>query len=99
MAVSPVDTSWRRGRDSNPRYGYPYAAFRVRCIQPLCHLSEARKRLKKPRSKPRYLAKQVMADKGAAKYIGGAPGATGRKRRCSATRVLAICGMSCGGCF
>src|ERR1700681_3290629 len=30
---------WRRGRDSNPRYGYPYAAFRVRCIQPLCHLS------------------------------------------------------------
>src|ERR1043166_8888932 len=31
--------NWRRGRDSNPRYGYPYAAFRVRCIQPLCHLS------------------------------------------------------------
>ena len=29
----------RRGRDSNPRYGCPYAAFRVRCIQPLCHLS------------------------------------------------------------
>ena len=25
---------WRRGRDSNPRYGFPYAAFRVRCIQP-----------------------------------------------------------------
>src|SRR6266516_4705607 len=33
---------WRRGRDSNPRYGYPYAAFRVRCIQPLCHLSTGR---------------------------------------------------------
>ncbi len=32
--------SWRRGRDSNPRYGCPYAAFRVRCIQPLCHLSK-----------------------------------------------------------
>ena len=30
---------WRRGRDSNPRYGCPYAAFRVRCIRPLCHLS------------------------------------------------------------
>ena len=27
------------GGDSNPRYGCPYAAFRVRCIQPLCHLS------------------------------------------------------------
>src|SRR5262249_8662316 len=33
--------NWRRGRDSNPRYGYPYAAFRVRCFQPLSHLSVA----------------------------------------------------------
>ena len=30
---------WRRGRDSNPRYGCPYTAFRVRRIRPLCHLS------------------------------------------------------------
>ena len=33
--------NWRRGRDSNPRYGCPYAAFRVRCFQPLSHLSVA----------------------------------------------------------
>src|SRR3954469_23603237 len=33
--------NWRRGRDSNPRYGCPYAAFRVRCDRPLCHLSVA----------------------------------------------------------
>src|SRR3954452_10511877 len=32
-------TGWRRGRDSNPRYGYPYSAFRVRRDRPLCHLS------------------------------------------------------------
>src|SRR5262245_56165772 len=32
---------WRRGRDSNPRYSCPYAAFRVRCFQPLSHLSVA----------------------------------------------------------
>lgn len=31
--------NWRRGRDSNPRYGYPYSAFRVRRDRPLCHLS------------------------------------------------------------
>ncbi len=31
--------AWRKGGDSNPRYGYPYAAFRVRCFQPLSHLS------------------------------------------------------------
>ncbi len=30
---------WRRGRDSNPRWSCPHAAFRVRCIRPLCHLS------------------------------------------------------------
>src|ERR1019366_908317 len=35
--------SRRRGRDLNPRYGCPYAAFRVRCDRPLCHLSEAQK--------------------------------------------------------
>ena len=33
--------AWRRGRDSNPRYGCPYAAFRVRCYRPLSHLSVA----------------------------------------------------------
>jgi hypothetical protein len=38
------DVGWRRGRDSNPRYGCPYAAFRVRCIQPLCHLSARREK-------------------------------------------------------
>ena len=40
---APANTSgnsvWRRGRDSNPRYPCEYAAFRVRCIRPLCHLS------------------------------------------------------------
>ena len=34
-----VNCCWRRGRDSNPRYSCPYAAFRVRCFQPLSHLS------------------------------------------------------------
>ena len=33
--------TWRRGRDSNPRYPCEYAAFRVRCFQPLSHLSGA----------------------------------------------------------
>lgn len=33
---------WRRGGDSNPRYASTYAAFRVRYIQPLCHLSAGR---------------------------------------------------------
>ena len=30
---------WRRGWDSNPRYGYPHTAFRERHLQPLGHLS------------------------------------------------------------
>jgi hypothetical protein len=41
LSVRVSVLKWRRGRDSNPRYGCPYAAFRVRCIQPLCHLSAA----------------------------------------------------------
>ena len=47
------NVNWRRGRDSNPRYGYPYAAFRVRCFQPLSHLSAlgARGRYLAPRGK------------------------------------------------
>ena len=40
MCPERTSLDWRRGRDSNPRYGCPYAAFRVRCIQPLCHLSK-----------------------------------------------------------
>src|SRR3974390_686858 len=39
LAVDEASEGWRRGRDSNPRYGCPYAAFRVRCDRPLCHLS------------------------------------------------------------
>src|SRR5579863_8924302 len=30
---------WRTGWDLNPRYACTYAAFRVRCLQPLDHLS------------------------------------------------------------
>ena len=37
--VPTVVPKWRRGRDSNPRYRCRHAAFRVRCIRPLCHLS------------------------------------------------------------
>jgi hypothetical protein len=36
---SSGQNKWRTGRDLNPRYPCGYAAFRVRCIQPLCHLS------------------------------------------------------------
>src|SRR5580704_3370663 len=33
---------WRRGWDSNPRYGFPYTAFPVLPVQPLLHLSKAK---------------------------------------------------------
>ena len=32
-------SNWRRGWDSNPRYGSPYTAFPVLPVQPLLHLS------------------------------------------------------------
>src|SRR5258706_15819750 len=34
-----LQTHWRRGWDSNPRYTCAYSGFRDRYIQPLCHLS------------------------------------------------------------
>ena len=37
--VDYFNVIWRRGGDSNPRYGCPYSAFRVRRDRPLCHLS------------------------------------------------------------
>src|SRR5581483_4829577 len=30
---------WRRGRDSNPRYGFPYTRFPSERLKPLGHLS------------------------------------------------------------
>jgi hypothetical protein len=36
---SVVQTVWRRGRDSNPRYPFGYAGFQDRSHQPLGHLS------------------------------------------------------------
>src|SRR5690348_12811104 len=32
---------WRRGWDSNPRYGFPHARFRGEYFKPLSHLSAA----------------------------------------------------------
>jgi hypothetical protein len=34
-----LQSEWRRGWDSNPRYGSPYARFRGEYFQPLSHLS------------------------------------------------------------
>ena len=36
---SLVRAAWRRERDSNPRYGFPYIGFQDRLFQPLTHPS------------------------------------------------------------
>ncbi len=36
---SAMQTEWRRERDSNPRYGFPYIGFQDRLFQPLTHPS------------------------------------------------------------
>src|SRR5690349_24111356 len=61
--------AWRRGRDSNPRYPCEYAAFRVRCFQPLSHLSGARNGSEKPPN-GRPLCNQACQDRqGRTAYI------------------------------
>src|SRR5580704_4335136 len=37
--LSAFQTAWRRERDSNPRYGFPYIGFQDRLFQPLTHPS------------------------------------------------------------
>src|SRR5437879_1122995 len=37
---SAVQTTWRRERDSNPRYGFPYSGFQDHPFQPLTHPSK-----------------------------------------------------------
>ena len=37
--VLQCKTRWRRERDSNPRYGFPYSGFQDRLFQPLTHPS------------------------------------------------------------
>src|SRR5262245_18653465 len=41
LPMSPEWTriEWRRERDSNPRYGFPYSGFQDRLFQPLTHPS------------------------------------------------------------
>src|SRR5206468_8941611 len=39
IGVFATQEIWRRGWDSNPRYGFPHARFRGECFQPLSHLS------------------------------------------------------------
>jgi hypothetical protein len=41
---------WRRERDSNPRYGFPYTHFPGVRLQPLGHLSSTRHGLIRPRA-------------------------------------------------
>ncbi len=36
---SAIQTVWRRERDSNPRYGFPYSGFQDHPFQPLTHPS------------------------------------------------------------
>src|SRR5206468_6365125 len=39
IGVFATQEIWRRGWDSNPRYGFPHARFRAERFQPLSHLS------------------------------------------------------------
>ena len=70
---------WRRGRDSNPRYGFPYAGLANLCLKPLGHLS-ARQELRSSAARcapaPGRLAKRRnIAAEDAARRV--APGPRG----------------------
>src|SRR5262245_11181682 len=41
--MAAIKLHLRRGRDSNPRYSFPYAALARRCLRPLGHLSRVKR--------------------------------------------------------
>ncbi len=53
--------SWRRGRDSNPRYGFPYTHFPGVRLRPLGHPSATRVLARSARISPRAARAQVGA--------------------------------------
>src|SRR5439155_21181145 len=61
---------WRRGWDSNPRYGFPYARFRGEYFQPLSHLSAVVRGLI-------VAERYVFRQSGSGRFVNGM-GSTGR---------------------
>src|SRR5438128_5579985 len=66
---------WRRGWDSNPRYGSPYARFRGEYFQPLSHLSAV-------------VASTIVAEASISRQCVGGPCA---KPRCNLGMNLCAC--------
>ena len=61
--LASVSEGWRRGRDSNPRYGFPYSGFQDRLFQPLTHLSGTYSEGFALRLPTRSLARLASSDK------------------------------------
>jgi hypothetical protein len=40
IPAEPCRLKWRRGRDSNSRWGRPHGGFQDHCLKPLGHLSK-----------------------------------------------------------
>src|SRR5262249_22542250 len=90
-ALSLSGVWWRRGRDSNPRYGYPYAAFRVRCFQPLSHLSVAARR-KHPVGRRLCIQRETVKQERSVAYATARherSGARGRQKNLATSVALA----------
>ncbi len=84
---------WRRGRDSNPRYGCPYFAFRVRRIRPLCHLS-ARGRANWPDGQRRNIMGMAPCSSAMGRFVGFG----GHERRFYCLRALRRCAVTSISC-
>jgi hypothetical protein len=74
---------WRRGWDSNPRYGYPHTAFRERHLQPLGHLSAPRTSLahRLARANAGRPGERAALRRMRTRWRGAAPPTPGRPRR------------------
>ena len=60
QSFSALQTVWRRERDSNPRYGFPYSSFQDWRLQPLGHLSAPTTVLLQPVFLPRPIRAMLL---------------------------------------
>src|SRR5690606_4962115 len=78
-------SSWRRERDSNPRYGFPYTRFPGVRLQPLGHLSVGER-----------AGNIVIPERGATGKPRGALAGAGRARHITTTAIRPSKGVSHG---
>ena len=79
--INIIKNKWRRGRDSNPRYGFPYTHFPGVRLQPLGHPSASRGALPRASDAHSPFAARAQGRRKRKRKAKGGAQAKGKRRR------------------